>query len=56
MQPRVKLERHAEGQFVLIPHKFEPAEENLVMRKDGDKLIIESASAPGNRCLNFSTL
>jgi antitoxin VapB len=43
MRRIVKLERDAEGQFVQIPAEFEPAVEDLIMRKEGDKLIIEPA-------------
>ena len=53
MQRRVKLERDAEGQFIQIPPEFEPVGEDLTMRKEGDKLIIEPASAPKQSLLDL---
>lgn len=44
MQRLVKLERDPEGQLVQIPPEFEPAVEDLIIRKEGDKLIVEPAA------------
>ncbi len=40
---RVPLLRDEEGQFVLLPPAFEFARDDLVMRKEGDRLVIEIA-------------
>ena len=53
MQRRIKLERDAEGQFIAIPPEFEPLGVNLIMRKEGDKLIIEPAAAPKQSLLEL---
>jgi len=39
----VKLRRDAEGQFVCIPSQFELPNEDVIIRKVSDKLIIEPA-------------
>jgi antitoxin VapB len=41
----VKLFRNGRNQAVRIPREFELPGEDAVMRKDGDRLIIEPASA-----------
>ncbi len=41
----VKLFRHGEGQAVDIPREFELPGEDAVIRREGDRLIIER---PGN--------
>jgi antitoxin VapB len=38
---RVKLFRHGRNQVVQIPYEFELPGEEAIMRKDGDRLIIE---------------
>ncbi len=43
MKRPVKLRRDAEGQFVCIPSQFELISEDVIIRKEGDKLIIEPA-------------
>lgn len=40
---RVKLFKNGRNQAVRIPREFELPGEDAVMRKDGDKLIIEPA-------------
>jgi len=42
-QRRVKLLKDARNQAVRIPHGFELPGEEVVMRKEGDRLIIEPA-------------
>jgi len=42
-QRRVKLLKDTHNQVVRIPHGFELPSEAVVMRKDGDRLIIEPA-------------
>lgn len=39
----VKLFRNGHNQAVRIPREFELPDENAVMRRDGDRLIIEPA-------------
>ena len=41
MERRVKLQRDSEGQFVCIPFEFEFPYEEVTIRKEGDRLIIE---------------
>ncbi len=43
MERSVKLLRDEESQFVEIPSEFEFPGEDAIMRKEGDKLIIEPA-------------
>jgi antitoxin VapB len=43
MERRVKLQRDAEGLFVVIPPEFELPSDDVIIRKVGDKLIIEPA-------------
>ena len=43
MERTVKLLRDDEGQFVEVPSEFEFPGEDAIMRKEGDKLIIEPA-------------
>jgi antitoxin VapB len=38
---RVKLFRHGRNQAVRIPHGFELPGKDAIMRKDGERLIIE---------------
>jgi antitoxin VapB len=49
MELPVKLLRDAEGQFVCIPSEFELPGEDAIMRKEGDKLIIELLAPPLDR-------
>ena len=42
---RVKLFRYGRHQAVRIPREFELSGENAIMRKEGERLIIESARA-----------
>lgn len=46
MQRPVKLFRNGANQSVDIPREFELPGEDAIMRKEGDKLIIEPASKP----------
>ena len=41
MKRRVKLLRDGDGQFVCIPREFEFLGEDVIIRKTGEKLIIE---------------
>ncbi len=41
MERRVKLLRDDDGQFVEIPSEFEFPGEDAIMRREGNKLIIE---------------
>jgi antitoxin VapB len=43
---RVKLLRNGPFQAVRIPREFELPGEDAIMRKEGDKLIIEPAPTP----------
>lgn len=43
----VKLFRNGRNQAVRIPREFELPGEDAVMRRDGDRLIIEPATAAG---------
>jgi antitoxin VapB len=43
MERTVKLLRDEESQFVEIPSEFKFPGEDAVMRKEGDKLVIEPA-------------
>jgi len=40
----VTLQRDAEGQFFNIPLEFELAAKNVLLTKDGNRLIIETAT------------
>jgi antitoxin VapB len=40
---RVKLHRDGDGQFIDIPRDFEFPGEDVIIRKEGDKLVIEPA-------------
>ena len=42
----VKLFKNGRNQAVRIPREFELPGEDAIMRKEGDRLIIEPASAP----------
>jgi antitoxin VapB len=42
----VKLFKNGRNQAVRIPREFELPGEDAIMRKDGDRLIIESAPLP----------
>jgi len=42
-QRRVKLFRNGRNQAIRIPREFEMAGEEAILRKDGDRLIIEPA-------------
>jgi len=44
---RVKLFQNGRNQAVRIPREFELPGEDAVMRKEGDKLIIEPAAPQG---------
>ena len=41
---RVKLFRYGRNQAVRIPREFELPDEDAVMRKEGDRLVIEPAA------------
>lgn len=41
-----KLFRHAEGQAVVIPHGLELPGEDVIVRQDGARLVIEPVPAP----------
>lgn len=41
LERRVKLRRHGHTQTVDIPPEFELAGEDAIMRKEGDRLVIE---------------
>jgi virulence-associated protein VagC len=41
MERRVKLQRDADGQFVVIPSGYELPSDEVIIRKAGDRLIIE---------------
>ncbi len=43
MERHVKLFKNGRNQAVRIPREFELPGEDAIMRKEGDKLIIESA-------------
>jgi antitoxin VapB len=43
IQRHVKLFTHGRNQAVRIPREFELPGENAIMRKEGDRLIIEAA-------------
>lgn len=43
MERRVKVQRDVEGRFVVIPPEFELPSDDVIMRKVGDRLIIEPA-------------
>jgi antitoxin VapB len=43
---KVKLFRNGRSQAVRIPREFELPDEDAIMRKEGDKLIIEPAKPP----------
>ncbi len=43
MECSVKLLRDEEGQFIEIPSEFEFPGEDAIVRKEGDKLIVEPA-------------
>jgi len=45
MERRVKLFKHGRNQAVRIPPEFELPGDDAVMRKEGDRLIIEPAPA-----------
>jgi antitoxin VapB len=45
MERRVKLFKIGRNQAVRIPREFELPGEDAIMRKDGDRLIIEPAPA-----------
>jgi antitoxin VapB len=42
-EPRVKIFRNGRNQAVRIPREFEFPGEDAIMRKDGDRLVIEPA-------------
>ena len=44
---RVKLFKNGRNQAVRIPREFELPGEDAIMRRDGDRLIIEPAPAAG---------
>jgi antitoxin VapB len=43
MERRVKLQKDAESLFVVIPPDFELPSDDVIIRKVGDRLIIEPA-------------
>ncbi|CDZ56145.1 hypothetical protein [Neorhizobium galegae] len=42
---RIPLLRDDSGQFVVIPLEFELSCDDAIMRKEGDRLIVEPATA-----------
>lgn len=52
---RVKLFRNGRNQAVRIPREFELPGEDAVIRKEGDRLVIESAP-PGSLLVLLKTL
>ena len=46
LERHVKLFKNGRNQAVRIPREFELPGEDAIMRKEGDKLIIESAAPP----------
>ena len=55
MERHVKLFRNGRSQAVRIPREFEFAGEDAVMRKEGDRLIIE-ATQPSSLLAVLTTL
>jgi antitoxin VapB len=55
IERHVKLFRNGRNQAVRIPREFELAGQDAIMRKEGDKLIIE-ASAPPSLLAVLATL
>ena len=43
MERRAKIFRNGRNQAVRIPREFEFAGEDVILRKDGDRLVIEPA-------------
>lgn len=41
MKHRVKLLRDADGPFICIPKEFFPQSEDVIIQKEGDRLIIQ---------------
>lgn len=52
----VKLFRNGRNQAVRIPREFELPGEDAVMRRDGDRLIIESSGNIGKLLERLATL
>lgn len=56
MQRPIKLRRNGPNQSVEIPREFELPGEDAIIRKEGDKLIIEPAKAKNNLLEWLATL
>lgn len=52
-QRHARLFRNGRSQAVRIPREFEFSEKEVVMRKVGNKLILEPAPKKGNRLLEL---
>jgi antitoxin VapB len=52
-QRHVRLFRNGRNQAVRIPREFELPGERAIMRKEGDKLIIEPAPTPNDNLLEW---
>jgi antitoxin VapB len=52
-QRNARLFRNGRSQAVRIPREFEFSEKEVVMRKVGNKLILEPAKKKGNRLLEL---
>jgi antitoxin VapB len=53
MRRHVKIETDAEGQFIQIPPEFEPLGDDLIMRRERNKLVIEPAPATKQSLLDL---
>ena len=53
MQRPIKLLRNGPNQSVEIPREFQLPGEDAIMRKEGDKLIIEPAPTPKDNLLEW---
>jgi virulence-associated protein VagC len=49
LERRVKLQWDANGQFVCIPPEFKPPSDDVIIRKVGNRLILESAQQENSR-------
>ena len=55
-QRKVKLFRNGRNQAVRIPREFELPGQDAVMRKEGDRLVIESEASKGPNALLLAIL
>lgn len=53
MQRPIKLLRNGSNQSVEIPREFELPGEDAIIRKEGDKLIIEATEKPKDNLLEW---